>query len=100
MGSSPVVYRVKLLPKKYNNQIKVVTGKQIAVAVPSKVMIPVATRVVAMFHNESSSNFYSGVVAEPPKITNNYRYKKLLFVSFSVLYCSHLLIYLQVSNIL
>lgn len=95
-----MLYRVKLLPKKYNNQVKVVNGKQISVAVPSKVMIPVATRVVAMFHNESSSNYYSGVVAEPPKITNNYRYGKISNVYQTAFTKMMLSVVLQISNIL
>lgn len=63
--------------------MKSVSGKQIAVAVPSKVLIPVGTRVAAVFHDMDigdkivekldASNFYSGVIAEPPKSTNKYR---------------------------
>ncbi|XP_003700184.1 SET domain bifurcated histone lysine methyltransferase eggless [Megachile rotundata] len=67
-------YRVKLLQKKYNSVIKSVSGKQIAAAVVSSVIIPVGARVVAIFQDVSSSNFYSGVIAEPPKAINKYRY--------------------------
>ncbi|KAL2725053.1 histone-lysine N-methyltransferase eggless-like [Vespula squamosa] len=84
VSKSPLHCRVRLLQKKYNSVIKSVFGKQIAVAVPSKVLIPVGTRVVAVFHDMENyekvaekldaSNFYSGVIAEPPKSTNKYRY--------------------------
>lgn len=70
----PLHCRVKLLQKKYNSVIKSVSGKQIAAAVTSQVVIPIGTRVVALFKDVSSSNFYSGVIAEPPKATNKYRY--------------------------
>lgn len=83
VSKSPLHCRVRLLQKKYNSVIKSVFGKQIAVAVPSKVLIPVGTRVVAIFHDMENyekvmekldaSNFYSGVIAEPPKSTNKYR---------------------------
>ncbi|CAL1681389.1 unnamed protein product [Lasius platythorax] len=38
------------------------------------VIILVGTRVVAIFHDITSSNYYSGIIAEPPKSTNKYRY--------------------------
>jgi histone-lysine N-methyltransferase SETDB1 len=44
-----------------------------ASSAPSSVIIPVGTRVVAIFHDTYSSNYYSGVIAEPPKSTNKYR---------------------------
>ncbi|XP_046146084.1 histone-lysine N-methyltransferase eggless [Osmia bicornis bicornis] len=74
ISRSPCQYRVKLLQKKYNSVIKSVVGRQIAVAAISSVLIPVGTRVVAIFQDVSSSNFYSGVIAEPPKAINKYRY--------------------------
>lgn len=66
-------YRVKLLQKKYAGQVKALTGKQMASSTPSPVIIPVSTRVVAIFQDTYSSNYYSGVIAEPPKSTNKYR---------------------------
>ncbi|XP_076163343.1 SET domain bifurcated histone lysine methyltransferase eggless [Ptiloglossa arizonensis] len=74
VSKSPLHCRVKLLQKKYNSVIKSVFGKQTAPSVISQVIIPVGTRVVAVFRDVSSSNFYSGVIAEPPKATNKYRY--------------------------
>ncbi|KAI4479208.1 hypothetical protein M0804_011347 [Polistes exclamans] len=84
ISKNPLQCRVRLFQRKYNTAIKSVFGKQIAVAVPSKVLIPVGTRIVAIFHEAEnyettrekydSNNFYSGVVAEPPKSTNKYRY--------------------------
>ncbi|XP_054001755.1 histone-lysine N-methyltransferase eggless [Hylaeus anthracinus] len=74
VSKTPLHCRVKLLQKKYNAVIKSVFGKQTAAAIISLVIIPVGTRVVAVFQDVSSSNFYSGVIAEPPKATNKYRY--------------------------
>lgn len=74
VSKNPVHCRVRLLQKKYNAVIKSAFGKQLAVAAVSRVIIPVSTRVVAIFRDVSSSNFYSGVIAEPPKATNKYRY--------------------------
>lgn len=74
VSKNPLHYRVKLLQKKYNSVFKSVFGKQVAAAIISPVIIPVATRVIAIFRDVSSSNFYSGVIAEPPKATNKYRY--------------------------
>ncbi|KAJ8687450.1 hypothetical protein QAD02_023244 [Eretmocerus hayati] len=54
--------------------VKNLNGKQMAACYPSPVIIPVGTRVVAMFQDTYSSNYYSGVIAEPPKSTNKYRY--------------------------
>jgi len=53
--------------------IKTISGKQLAIAELSEVIIPVGTRVVAIFNDVSSSNYYSGIIAEPPKSTNKYR---------------------------
>ncbi|EZA49535.1 hypothetical protein DMN91_006300 [Ooceraea biroi] len=74
VSANPSNIRVRLLQKKYNTVIKTVSGKQLAMAETSKVRIPVGTRVVAIFHDVSSSNYYSGIIAEPPKYTNKYRY--------------------------
>ncbi|XP_001603698.1 histone-lysine N-methyltransferase SETDB1 [Nasonia vitripennis] len=74
ISKNPMQYRVKLLQKKYAGQVKTLTGKQMASSTPSPVIIPVTTRVVAIFQDSYSSNYYSGVIAEPPKSTNKYRY--------------------------
>ncbi|XP_050588559.1 histone-lysine N-methyltransferase eggless isoform X2 [Bombus affinis] len=89
----PLHCRVKLLQKKYNSVIKSVSGKQIAAAVTSQVVIPIGTRVVALFKDVSSSNFYSGVIAEPPKATNKYRYL-VFFDDGYAQYVEHKYIYL------
>lgn len=52
---------------------KTVYGKQVALAQMSKVLVPVGTRVVAMFNDVVTNNFYSGIIAETPKSTNKYR---------------------------
>lgn len=74
ISKCPFQCRVKLLPKKHNGAMKTVFGKQIAIATPSPVIIPVGTRVVAIFQDVFSTNYYSGVIAEPPKILNKSRY--------------------------
>lgn len=61
------------MQKKYYSLVKTVSGKQIAAARESQVLIPVGTRVVAVFHDVVSNNYYSGIIAEPPKATNKYR---------------------------
>ncbi|KAL7299254.1 hypothetical protein TKK_0007844 [Trichogramma kaykai] len=73
-SKSPMQYKVKLLQKKYAGQIKTLSGKHMAYSKPSPVIIPVGTRVVAIFQDTYSSNYYSGVIAEPPKSTNLFRY--------------------------
>lgn len=74
VSTTPWVFRVKLLQKKYNSALKTISGKMVAVTELCPVIIPVGTRVVAIFHDVSSSNYYSGIIAEPPKSTNKYRY--------------------------
>jgi len=64
---------VKLIQKKYNAAIKTISGKLLAITERSKVMIPVGTRVVAIFHDVVSNNYYSGIIAETPKSINKYR---------------------------
>jgi len=64
---------VKLIRKKYNSAVKTLSGKLIALAEISKVMIPVGTRVVAVFRDDISNNYYSGMIAETPKSINKYR---------------------------
>lgn len=76
ISKSPMQYRVKLLQKKYAGQMKMLNGKQMASNSPSPFIIPVGTRVVAIFQDVYSSNYYSGVVAEAPKSINKYRCRK------------------------
>ncbi|XP_012219332.1 histone-lysine N-methyltransferase eggless [Linepithema humile] len=73
-SKNPWLFRVKLMQKKYNGAVKTVYGNLLALAEPSKVVIPVRTRVVAIFHDVNASNYYSGIIAEPPKSTNKFRY--------------------------
>lgn len=74
VNKNPTQYKVKLNAKKHNQAMKIVSGKQVAIAQQSNVIIPVSTRVVALFQDVNTNNFYSGVIAEPPKSTNKYRY--------------------------
>ncbi|XP_071636747.1 histone-lysine N-methyltransferase eggless isoform X1 [Temnothorax longispinosus] len=74
VSTSPWGFRVKLIQKKYNGAIKSIPGKLIALTELSKVMIPVGTRVVAIFRDDISNNYYSGIIAETPKSINKYRY--------------------------
>ncbi|XP_043284861.1 histone-lysine N-methyltransferase eggless [Venturia canescens] len=71
---SPLQCRVKLFGRRNNGAVRTVIGKHMAIGVPCTVVIPVATRVVAVFLDANSSDYYSGVIAEPPKSTNRYRY--------------------------
>jgi len=58
-----------------SNNLKQVTGKQMAYTSPSPVRLPVGTRVIAIFKDNdwSKESYYSGVIAEPPKSMNKYR---------------------------
>ncbi|KAG8251100.1 hypothetical protein J6590_087228 [Homalodisca vitripennis] len=75
--SSTETYRVRLENVK-KTQARVVTGKYLAYHNPSRVQLKVGTRVIAIFREEeelpgTKSNYYVGVIAEPPKSTNKYR---------------------------
>lgn len=52
--------------------------KQLAYAEPAKWKLPVGTRCIGLFKENQNqpqkSNYYSGIVAEPPKSTNKNRY--------------------------
>ncbi|XP_012264079.2 histone-lysine N-methyltransferase SETDB1 [Athalia rosae] len=75
VSRAPSQYRVKITSKKSQSVTRVVRGTQLALATPSPVLIPVGTRVVAIFTDIScQGGYFSGVVAEPPKSTNKYRY--------------------------
>ncbi|XP_008556889.1 histone-lysine N-methyltransferase SETDB1 [Microplitis demolitor] len=74
VSRTPMTYRIKYASKKYSSQSKQVFGKQLAIFEKCSVMIPVATRVVALFSDSKSNDYYSGVIAEPPKSTNKCRY--------------------------
>lgn len=68
-------YRVKYDSKKVVNQG--VSGKQLAFHEPAEVLLPVGTRVIAQYRDEywaQANSMYAGIVAEPPKVMNNYRY--------------------------
>ena len=60
-------------------QVKSLSPKHLAFPDPPTVRIPVGTRVIAIFEDPdtahgSTTDFYSGVVAEPPKAMNRFRY--------------------------
>ncbi|KAL0278162.1 UNVERIFIED_CONTAM: hypothetical protein PYX00_000063 [Menopon gallinae] len=70
-------YRVRYDTSYRSGMSKVVTGKQMAYSKPSSVRYPVGTRVIALFRNSDGparEAFYVGVVAEPPKHINKFRY--------------------------
>ncbi|KAK0175942.1 hypothetical protein PV328_000131 [Microctonus aethiopoides] len=92
ISRTPMTYRVKYMLKRYNNQTKTVFGKQLAIHEQCPVVIPVATRVVALFSDIKTSNYYSGVIAEPPKATNKYRYL-VFFDDGYAQYVAHKFIY-------
>ncbi|XP_063236044.1 histone-lysine N-methyltransferase SETDB1-B isoform X2 [Bacillus rossius redtenbacheri] len=68
-------FKVKFETSKSTN-VKVVTGKQLAYPTPSPVRLNIGTRVIAVFVEEDyiKECYYAGVIAEPLKPTNNYRY--------------------------
>ncbi|KAL0130171.1 hypothetical protein PUN28_002046 [Cardiocondyla obscurior] len=75
ISSNPWFYRVRLTQRKYNGAIKTLSGKHVtAKTEQSKVIIPIGTRVVAIFRDDVSNNYYSGIIAETPKSINKYRY--------------------------
>ncbi|KDR11107.1 Histone-lysine N-methyltransferase eggless, partial [Zootermopsis nevadensis] len=70
-------YKVKFESSyRKSNPVKQVSGKQMAYVSPSPVRFPVGTRVIAVFQDNDWSKecYYSGVIAEPPKSMNKYRY--------------------------
>ncbi|XP_034249281.1 histone-lysine N-methyltransferase eggless isoform X2 [Thrips palmi] len=76
------VYKVKmeLQANKKQFSIKTVQGKHMAYPNPASVRLEVGTRVIAVFQDDESNNqnkggsYYSGLIAEPPKPNNRYRY--------------------------
>lgn len=59
-----------------NNQVKMLALKHLAFHNPAPVRLPVGTRVIAVYRDSRMriSEMYSGVVAEPPKVMNRFRY--------------------------
>ncbi|TRY76583.1 hypothetical protein TCAL_09221 [Tigriopus californicus] len=59
-----------------NNQVKMLALKHMAFHNPAPVRLPVGTRVIAVYRDSRIriSEMYSGVVAEPPKVMNRFRY--------------------------
>ena len=60
-------------------QSKVLQRKHLAYSTRAEVRLPVGTRVIAKFKEHGASNlteeeYYSGIIAEPPKVMNRYRY--------------------------
>jgi len=65
--------------------MKIVTGRHLAYPNPSPVLLTVGTRVISIFEDEETGgershdpnrqeNYYSGLIVEPPKSMNKYRY--------------------------
>ena len=60
---------------------KILSCKQIAYDYPSPVRLPVGTRIIGIYndnrqpeHNRPTEDYYSGIIAEPPKTMNKQRY--------------------------
>lgn len=70
-------YKVRFDQSKTNIP-KFYTAKQLAYDKPPDVILPVGSRVVAHYRPEDSSSarssLYAGIIAEPPKNMNRYRY--------------------------
>ncbi|KAL5238409.1 hypothetical protein ACI65C_005819 [Semiaphis heraclei] len=61
----------------FQNDEKLLTSKEIAYASLSPVRFPVGCRVIAKFTHSNSKcidEFYAGIIAEPPKTVNEFRY--------------------------
>lgn len=70
-------YKVKFDPKRGVAQTKLLSGKHLAFLELADVMLPVGTRVIAEYKDEywnQASSMYAGIIAEPPKIMNEFRY--------------------------
>ncbi|XP_075545915.1 SET domain bifurcated histone lysine methyltransferase eggless isoform X5 [Dermacentor variabilis] len=78
-GSEPT-YRVKFETRKANasaRALKWYHRREMAYAERATVILPVGTRVVATYSDESApprQSLYAGLIAEPPKPLNRYRY--------------------------
>ncbi|XP_049521753.1 LOW QUALITY PROTEIN: histone-lysine N-methyltransferase SETDB1-like [Dermacentor silvarum] len=78
-GSEPT-YRVKFETRKANasaRALKWYPRREMAYAERAAVILPVGTRVVATYSDESvppRQSLYAGLIAEPPKPLNRYRY--------------------------
>ncbi|KAK3912030.1 Histone-lysine N-methyltransferase eggless [Frankliniella fusca] len=78
------IYKVKMEVQGVRNKfsIKSVPGKHLAYPNPAQVRLAVGTRVIAIFQEDDSNSqkqtrggsYYSGLIAEPPKSNNNFRY--------------------------
>lgn len=78
-GSSETYYKVRIdSAYRKSTNVKTVTGKYMAYPTPSRVRLPVGSRVIAIFKEEGQAsnkdNYYSGVLAEAPKSSNKFRY--------------------------
>lgn len=61
---------------KFDNDEKLLTTKEIAYYTPNSVQFPIGARVIAKFTDTDSKvidYFYAGVIAEPPKLLNQFR---------------------------
>lgn len=61
---------------KFENDEKLVTSKEIAYCTLNPVRFPVGCRVIAKYTDPNTKNveFYAGIIAEPPKMLNVFRY--------------------------
>lgn len=71
--SSIVNYNFMLV--KFGNDVKLLSRKNIAEFKLNPVRFPVGCRVIAKYNppGKSTDYYYSGLIAEPPKILNNFR---------------------------
>ncbi|KAF8796329.1 Histone-lysine N-methyltransferase eggless like protein [Argiope bruennichi] len=53
---------------------KLYTAKQLAYRTNPDVILPVGTRIAARYSDGEEARIYAGIVAEPPKVTNQERY--------------------------
>ncbi|VVC45391.1 Post-SET domain,Methyl-CpG DNA binding,Pre-SET domain,SET domain,DNA-binding domain [Cinara cedri] len=79
------------LHMKFSSDEKLLTTKEVAYFDPSPVRFPIGARVLAKYsetENQILSNYYAGVIAEPPKLLNKFRYM-VFFDNGNVRYRHH-----------
>uniref|UniRef100_T1IYR1 Histone-lysine N-methyltransferase n=1 Tax=Strigamia maritima TaxID=126957 RepID=T1IYR1_STRMM len=90
-------HRVRIEMKGRSSQLAMVLpAKHLAYVHPSEVILPVGTRIIAKYKDENwhqQDSMYAGIIAEPPKIMNKYRYL-IFFDDGFAQYTSHEHIYL------
>jgi len=67
-------YKVQFESSSTKQEFKTLTLKQIAHEAEGPVCLPIGTRCIAVYKEDSKTDFYPAIVAEKPKAANSYRY--------------------------